>query len=39
MQWFLLLFTKWVEVFAVPDQTAETIAGLFVEGVVCRLVL
>ena len=28
--------TKWVEVFAVADQTAETIARLFVEGVVCR---
>ena len=27
---------KWVEVFAVPDQKAETIARLFVEGVVCR---
>ena len=28
--------TKWVEAFAVADQTAETIARLFVEGVVCR---
>ena len=28
--------TKWVEVFAVADQTAETVARLFVEGVGCR---
>ena len=28
--------TKWVEVFAVPNQTAETIARLLVEEVICR---
>ena len=33
---FIDYLTKWVEVFAVPDQKAETIARLFVEGVVCR---
>ena len=33
---FIDYLTKWVEVFAVPDQTAETVARLFVEGVVCR---
>ena len=37
MQWYLLIiFTKWPEVFAVPDQTAPTIARLFVEEIVCR---
>ena len=33
---FIDYLTKWVEVFAVLDQKAETIARLFVEGVVCR---
>ena len=33
---FIDYLTKWVEVFAVADQTAETVARLFVEGVVCR---
>ena len=28
--------TKWIEVFAVPNQRAETIARLFVEQVICR---
>ena len=28
--------TKWVEVFAIPNQRAETIARLFVEQVICR---
>ena len=28
--------TKWVEAFAVPNQTAETIAKLLVEEIVCR---
>ena len=31
-----LFFTKWVEAFAVPNQTAETIAKLLVEEVFCR---
>ena len=30
------LITKWVEVFAVSDQKAETIAKLLVEGVISR---
>jgi transposase InsO family protein/predicted aspartyl protease len=29
-------FSKWVEAFAMPDQTAETIARVMVEEVVCR---
>lgn len=29
-------FSKWVEAFAIPDQTAETIARVLVEEVVCR---
>ena len=33
---FIDYLTKWVEVFAVPNQTAETIARLLVEGVICR---
>lgn len=33
---FIDYLTKWVEVFAVPNQTAQTIARLFVDGVVCR---
>ena len=28
--------TKWVEVVAIPDQKAETVACMFVEYVVCR---
>ena len=28
--------TKWAEAFAVPDQSAETIAGLLVEEIFCR---
>ena len=31
---FMDNFTKWPEVFAVPDQTAETIARLLVEHVI-----
>jgi len=33
---FIDYLTKWVEVFAVPNQTARTIARLLVEGVICR---
>ena len=33
---FVDYFTKWPEAFAAPDQTAETIARLFVEKIVCR---
>ena len=33
---FMDYFTKWPEVFAVPDQTAETIARLLVEQVIPR---
>ena len=33
---FIDYLTKWVEVFAVSDQKAETIAKLLVEGVICR---
>ena len=33
---FIDYLTKWVEVFAVPNQKAETIARLLVEGVICR---
>ena len=33
---FMDYFTKWQEVFAVPDQTAETIACLLVEQVIPR---
>ena len=33
---FLDYLTKWAEVFAVQDQTAKTVAKLFVEEVVCR---
>ena len=33
---FVNYLTKWPEVFAVPDQKAETIARLFVEGIVSR---
>ena len=29
-------FTKWVEVFAIPKQTAEIIAKCFIEGIICR---
>ena len=32
---FVDYLTKWVEAFAVPDQTADTIARLLVERVVC----
>jgi hypothetical protein len=30
------LFTKWVEAFAMPDQTADTIARLLVEEIIIR---
>ena len=33
---FVDYFTKWQEAFAAPDQTAETIARLSVEKIVCR---
>ena len=33
---FVDYLTKWPEVFAAPDQTAFTIAKLFVEEIVCR---
>ena len=37
---FIVVFsdylTKWPEAFAIPDQTAQTIAELFVEQIVCR---
>ena len=33
---FIDYLTKWVEVVAIPDQRAETIAKMFVEHVVCR---
>ena len=33
---FIDYLTKWVEVFAVAEQSAETVARLFVEGIVCR---
>ena len=33
---FLDYLTKWAEVFPASDQTAQTVARLFVEGVVCR---
>ena len=33
---FIEYATKYVEVFATPNQTAETAARLFVEGIVCR---
>lgn len=33
---FVDYLTKWVEAFAISDQTADTIARLFVESVVCR---
>ena len=33
---FVDYLTKWPEVFATPDQSALTIAKLFVEEVVCR---
>ena len=29
-------FTKWVKVYAVPDQQTQTIARLLVENIVCR---
>ena len=32
---FMDYLTKWCEVFAVADQTAQTIAKLLVEGVIC----
>ncbi len=36
--WFVFAdyLTKWVEAFAVPDQSADTIAKLLVEEVSCR---
>ena len=33
---FIDYLTKWVEVVAIPDQRAETIAKMFVEHAVCR---
>ena len=33
---FMDYLTKWPEAFAIADQTAETIARLFVEQIVCR---
>ncbi len=33
---FVDYLTKWPEVFAVPDQTAATVAGLLVEQIVSR---
>lgn len=33
---FLDYLTKWAEAFAVSDQTAETIARLLIENIVCR---
>ena len=33
---FLDYLTKWVEAFAMPDQTSETIARLLVDNVICR---
>ncbi len=33
---FMDYLTKWVEAFAIPDQTTETIARLLIDGVVCR---
>ena len=29
-------FTKWPELFAIPDQTAETISKIFVKEIICR---
>ena len=33
---FIDYLTKWVEAYATPDQTSETIARLLVDNVVCR---
>ena len=33
---FMDYFTEWPEVFAVPYQSAETIAELLVENLICR---
>ena len=33
---FMDYLTKWPEAFAIPDQTAETIAKVLVEEVICR---
>ena len=33
---FIDLATRWVEAFATPSVTAEAVANLFVEGVICR---
>ena len=33
---FVDYLTKWPEVFAVPDQSADTITHLLVEQIVCR---
>lgn len=35
-QYAVVFMTKWVEVFAIPNQKAETIARLLVEGVIYR---
>ena len=29
-------FTKWTEAYAIPDQTAETVAAVLVEEFICR---
>ena len=29
-------FTKWPELFAIPDQTADTISKIFVKEIICR---
>ena len=33
---FIDYMTKWVEAYAVSDQTSETIATLLIDNVVCR---
>lgn len=33
---FMDYLTKWPEAFAIPDQTAETVARILVEEIVCR---
>ena len=36
---FMDYLTKWLEVFAMPDQKTETLARLFVKQIVCRHVI